>query len=100
MIHDRAYHRFKDKVKRDRRIDIIRRLWNWRSWEWIRHNSRRIGQLVKGKVHCSCPDCSPKTGRDGYKKSDFIRLTAADEEFMEEYETLYKQLTQGVKFSR
>lgn len=100
MEHDRAYHRFKDKVKRNRRIEIIRRLWGWKDWDWIIHNARRVGQLVKGKVHCSCPDCNPKTYRDGWKKSEYVRIMAMTEEVMEEYGDAYKRLAQGVKFSR
>lgn len=69
MEHDRAYHRFKDKVKQKRRIEIIRRLWSWKDWDYIKDNAT-IGKLVDGKVHCSCPECSPKFRRDGMKISE------------------------------
>lgn len=97
MIHDRAYHRFKDKVKRDRKIHIIHDTWSRSSWEWVKSSPVRLGRYVKGKVHCSCPDCSPKTGRDGMKKSEYARIIAMSEELVEEYGTAYKKLAQGVK---
>ena len=97
MEHDRAYHRFKSKVKRNRRINIIRNLWDKTSWEWVKSNPKRLGQLVKGKVHCSCPDCSAKTNKHGWKKNDYARIMAMSNEVMEEYGNAYKKLSQGVK---
>ena len=85
MAHDRAYHRFKDEVKKQRKIHIIHELWDRRSWEWLQTKPRRLGQLVKGKVHCSCPDCNPKTGRNGWKISEYKRLVALSDELIEEY---------------
>lgn len=33
-----------------------------------------IGKLIKGKVHCSCPCCTPKKKTNGYKASDRRKL--------------------------
>jgi len=56
MIHNRAYHKFKDQVKKNRKIQIVKH--TWRSSEDILINSRFLGKLIKGKVHCSCPMCN------------------------------------------
>lgn len=57
MEHDRAYHRFKDKVKQKRKLGIIRRTW-WGPLEWFMEDKKAVGQLVKGKPYCSCPMCN------------------------------------------
>lgn len=38
----------------------------------------QLHRLSKGKIHCSCPLCSPKTNRDGYSHSDQKKLAATD----------------------
>lgn len=77
MKHDRAYHKFKDKIKRDRKIQIVK---HWgKHWESNLENPRYIGKLVKGKIHCSCPMCSVKTHKDGPRISELRRLKEFDE---------------------
>lgn len=35
------------------------------------------GQYSKGKVHCSCPDCSAKSSKHGFKISDIRKYMSA-----------------------
>ena len=41
-------------------------------------------QYSKNKIHCSCPDCSGKTSRDGYTNSDKKKLLNFEEQLNEE----------------
>ena len=36
-----------------------------------------LHSLSKGKIHCSCPLCSGKTGRDGYTIADLRKIQRA-----------------------
>lgn len=56
MEHDRAYHRFKDKVKQERKMNIIKSYGD--SWRKLLNNPAYVGKLVKGKLHCSCFMCN------------------------------------------
>ena len=38
----------------------------------------------KNKIHCSCPDCSAKTSRDGYTITDKKKLLSLEEQLDEE----------------
>jgi hypothetical protein len=58
--------------------------------KWYRH----INQYSKGKIHCSCPLCSPKTNNRGrygsamnYKHSDQQKIDALDNQVKEFYFT-------------
>ena len=46
----------------------------WMSTYW---NYKFDGQYSKGKVYCSCPDCSAKSSRHGFKVSDIRKYEAA-----------------------
>lgn len=42
----------------------------------IYNNAQYKGnKLSKGKVHCSCPMCSSKTRRNGWKHADLVALS-------------------------
>lgn len=43
-----------------------------------------LHQYSKNKIHCSCPDCSGKTSRDGYTNSDKKKLLNFEEQLNEE----------------
>ena len=43
---------------------------NWFPYWYVPHR----GMLNKGKIHCSCPMCSIKTKRNGWKHSDLIKI--------------------------
>ena len=43
-----------------------------------------LHQYSKNKIHCSCPDCSGKTSRDGYTNSDKKKLLNLEEQLNEE----------------
>lgn len=56
---NRAWRRKKNfsKGRRKKRIAVA----VCRNW-WYEHD----GQYIKGKIHCSCPSCSPKTNNHGH----------------------------------
>lgn len=41
------------------------------------------GQYIKGKIHCSCPLCAAKTGKNGYKHSDMLKFMSIMEQMDE-----------------
>lgn len=43
-----------------------------------------LHQYSKNKIHCSCPDCSAKTARDGYTNTDKKKLLNLEEQLNEE----------------
>lgn len=59
-----------------RKMRVIKDIWNDTDWILYRETHR----LSKGKIHCSCPMCSPKTNRKrgalncGWKPSDRRKL--------------------------
>lgn len=75
MARTRAWRRYKDytKAKRKRGIDLNSYWWYYKPKDlmtfWI--DGRRCGwydnlhQYSKNKIHCSCPDCSPRTRNKG-----------------------------------
>ena len=67
-MRSKAWRRHKNLVKALRKARIIKEqndYWNYKS----------LNQLVKGKIHCSCPMCSSKTKKDGYSHSDLKKIT-------------------------
>ena len=67
MYRTRAWRRHKDYVKAKRKQDINSywaSTYDGRLW-WYYDN---LHQYSKNKIHCSCPDCSPKTRNKGRKR--------------------------------
>ena len=82
------------KARRRQRIDTQVK-WSWGDPKPYYDN---LHQYSKNKVHCSCPDCSPKTRNKGskrkrknyapslnYKNSEMKRILSMD---YDEFETL------------
>ena len=73
MRRTKAERRHNDWKKIHKKANIIRHVgedegWYKDFWEKQKH------RLSKNKVHCSCPMCSAKTNRNGYKISDLKKL--------------------------
>ena len=96
MRRNRAYRRYKSitKAKRKRQIDKDCSGWSYING-WVPYYDN-LHQYSKNKVHCSCPDCSPKTRNKGskrkrknyapalnYKKSEIKRIIDMDEQLRE-----------------
>lgn len=58
-MRNRAWRRKKNFSKGRRKKHIAMAV--CRNW-WYEHD----GQYIKGKIHCSCPSCSPKTNNHGH----------------------------------
>ena len=73
--HDNEYKVRNTKTHINRKRHILKDVYKM-SEEEIRKNTRwnANGKLAKGKVHCSCPLCTPKTRRDGWKHSDKVKM--------------------------
>lgn len=72
-----------------RKIDFAHALRKKNKAETIRVNRDypyydNLHQYSKNKIHCSCPDCSGKTSRDGYTNSDKKKLLNLEEQLNEE----------------
>ena len=79
-MRNKAWRRHKNYVKALRKARIIKEQQNY--WGY-----KSLNQLVKGKIHCSCPLCSVKTNRDGYSHSDlkkFKEIELYEEEVCED----------------
>lgn len=92
-----AYNRDVSKRKALRKRRIAKEIYhNWSNSfgdEWEYYNN--LHQYSKNKIHCSCPNCSPKTRNKGrrdrknymrslnYKPSELKRQIAMDEEMIE-----------------
>ena len=50
------------KARRKQRLDIYLCPW------WPNPYYNNLHQYSKNKIHCSCPDCSPKTRNKGYRR--------------------------------
>ena len=75
-MRNRAWRRKKDfsKAERKRNIDLEVSYYNWKEYNnpLCPYNSfisygmyDNIHQYSKNKIHCSCPDCSPRTRNKG-----------------------------------
>lgn len=75
MRRTKAERRHNDWMKIRKKANIIKNVWNDEEWfeGFWRHQEHR---LSKEKVHCSCPMCSAKTRKNGYKISDLKKLEA------------------------
>lgn len=92
-----AYNRDVSRRKALRKRRIAKEIYhNWSNSlgdEWEYYNN--LHQYSKNKIHCSCPNCSPKTRNKGrrdrknymralnYKPSELKRQIAMDEEMIE-----------------
>jgi|AGTN01.2.fsa_nt_gi hypothetical protein len=69
-MHDTQVH-----IKR--KINIVKYCWYATSYRKPERSlfdePRFVGQLKKGKVHCSCPMCSAKTKTHGMTHNDKVR---------------------------
>lgn len=78
MKRTRAWRRYKDYTKAKRKRDIdIEVSWYPTFWPGFSDGERvfpkrglynNLHQYSKNKIHCSCPDCSPKTRNKGRRK--------------------------------
>ena len=78
MARGRAWRRYKDYTKAKRKRDIdIEVSWYPTFWPGFSDGERvfpkrglynNLHQYSKNKIHCSCPDCSPKTRNKGRRK--------------------------------
>ena len=83
MSRNRAERRHNDWVKIHRKVDIIKNIYKDESWYDVAFAGEEH-RLSKYKVHCSCPMCSAKTNRNGYKISDLKKLEALQSSLDEE----------------
>jgi len=69
MKHEKYYHRSMTDKKQKYKLAIIK---NWDSdiYNYFKQNPSKLGQLRKGKVHCSCFICSHKTKDHGLPVKD------------------------------
>lgn len=67
LLKGRAYTRYMRKTHISKRMqkDLSCHMGRWYKFN---------GQYSKGKIHCSCPMCSTKTRKNGYKISDKRKL--------------------------
>lgn len=80
MNRTRAYRRYKDFTKAKRKADI---LCNNRGWKREDISPNHLGQLRKGKVHCSCGMCQGYN--DEVADAKWGRLKKQANEDIEEY---------------
>ena len=94
MSRSRDYTRKTAYKKALRKQRITREVYSWSNPEWEYYDN--LHQYSKNKVHCSCPDCSPKTRNKGskrkrknyapslnYKNSEIKRIIDMDEQLRE-----------------
>lgn len=84
MRRTKAERRHNDWVKINRKAKIIKNAF-YEGEQWF--NDVYAGKehiLSKDKIHCSCPMCSAKTNRNGYKFSDLKKLEALQSSLDEE----------------
>lgn len=68
MNRSRAYYRDVRKRAIHHKKHVSRHYWNYKF----------DGQYSKGKVHCSCPICSAKSSKHGFKVGDIRKYEAAE----------------------
>lgn len=95
----KQYNRYKSIVKAKRKQKIARDIYSSAFWSGDYYNN--LHQYSKNKIHCSCPECSPKTRNKGrrvkhcanysrsinYKKQDLLTQLSMDDmedDFFEE----------------
>ena len=70
MKHPIPEKRHKDAMKAIRKLAIAKAI----DPSWAATFDGKRHKLSKGKVHCSCPMCSAKTARNGYKPSEMKKM--------------------------
>lgn len=87
----RAYNRDITRRKALNRRALARKIYHYAEEDYYDN----LHQYSKNKIHCSCPNCSPKTRNKGrrdrknymralnYKPSELKRQIAMDEEMIE-----------------
>ena len=73
MRRTRAERRHNDWTKIHHKAAIIKYVWRDEKWFDSAFKGKEH-RLSKSKVHCSCPLCSAKTRKNGYKISDLRKL--------------------------
>ena len=81
MERTRAENRFNSRRKALRKRRIDRQTQGRYSTTPYYDN---LHQYSKNKIHCSCPDCNPKTARDGYSNTDKKKLLDIEEQLKDE----------------
>ena len=69
--HNNAYKRFKTQVHISRKKRIVKDCWRL-SPDFIPNVLTQPHRLSKGKVHCSCPMCTQKKRKNGWKYRDKV----------------------------
>lgn len=82
--HNNAYKRFKTQVHISRKKRIVKDCWGL-SPDFIPNVLTQPHRLSKGKVHCSCPMCSQKTRKNGWKYRDKVNREKGLEENVNYY---------------
>lgn len=77
--HNKAYKRFKTQVHISRKKRIVKDCWGLSS-DFVPNVLTQPHRLSKGKVHCSCPMCSQKTRKNGWKYRDKVNREKGLEE--------------------
>lgn len=77
--HTKTYKRFKTQVHISRKKRIVKDCWGLSS-DFIPNVLTQPHRLSKGKVHCSCPMCSRKTRKNGWKYRDKVNREKGFEE--------------------
>ena len=69
MRRTRAWRRYKNYTKAKRKREIDRAVSHY-FYEWFGHGFYdNLHEYSKNKIHCSCPDCSPKTRNKGKRRA-------------------------------
>lgn len=82
--HNKTYKRFKTQVHISRKKRIVKDCWGL-SPDFIPNVLIQPHRLSKGKVHCSCPMCSQKTRKNGWKYRDKVNREKGLEENVDCY---------------
>ena len=77
--HNKTYKRFKTQVHISRKKRIVKDCWGLSS-DFVPNVLTQPHRLSKGKVHCSCPMCSQKTRKNGWKYRDKVNREKGLEE--------------------
>ena len=76
-MRTKSEKRRNDRKAAVRKYRIIRDVWHDDEYAAALIETRGLHALSKNKIHCSCPMCSAKTKRDGYKVSDIRKIERA-----------------------
>ena len=89
MSRPRAWRRWKNFTKARRKRELDKELTtpltdhvDGSLQQWLFY--KNLHEYSKGKIHCSCPMCSAKTRRNGYKISDLRKIDSLQSSLDEE----------------